>query len=220
MSNNLTIREPHTATDWTNLNPVLEQFEMGFEIDPATGAYTKAKIGDGVTAWNDLSYFSPTGDGVQTVYVASRTLTNAEIKALPTTGIELVPAQGVNTLCVPVSYKVYLDNSAGGYTNCADANWDLYSDDVAAAVAADALTAAWPLGVPLAAPSIYGYTFPCQGALYPGSGTFAGQTFGLSTVLANKGIVIKDKWNGSDYTGGHNSNTAKIIIHYTVDEVS
>jgi hypothetical protein len=151
------------------------------------------------------------------IYSASVTLTDAQIKALPTTGIAIVPAQGANTICVPVSYKVFIDNSAGAYTNCADANWDLYSDDVAAAVASDSLTAAWPLGIPLAAASTYGYTFPCQGALYPGSGTFAGQSFGLSTVLINKGIVIKDKWNGSDYTGGNATNTAKIIIHYTVD---
>lgn len=40
-----------TAAEWTSANPVLAQAEMGIETD--SRAY---KIGDGVTAWNALSY--------------------------------------------------------------------------------------------------------------------------------------------------------------------
>ena len=40
-----------TASQWTSANPILAAGEMGFETD--TG---KAKIGDGSTAWNSLSY--------------------------------------------------------------------------------------------------------------------------------------------------------------------
>lgn len=42
-----------TAEAWARNNPVLALAEPGFEYD--TG---KLKIGDGVTAWNDLKYFS------------------------------------------------------------------------------------------------------------------------------------------------------------------
>lgn len=41
-----------TAANWTTANPVLCQSEMGVENDTH-----KLKIGDGVTAWNDLEYF-------------------------------------------------------------------------------------------------------------------------------------------------------------------
>lgn len=41
-----------TAANWTAANPVLCQSEMGVENDTY-----KLKIGDGVTAWNDLEYF-------------------------------------------------------------------------------------------------------------------------------------------------------------------
>lgn len=42
-----------TAANWTSVNPVLAQGEMGYEL--VTGFL---KFGDGVTAWNDLGYFS------------------------------------------------------------------------------------------------------------------------------------------------------------------
>lgn len=41
------------AERWTLVNPVLNPGEPGFELDT-----NKFKIGDGVTAWNDLPYQS------------------------------------------------------------------------------------------------------------------------------------------------------------------
>lgn len=45
-----------TAARWTSLNPVLAAGEIGYETD--TGLF---KIGDGVTAWNSLSYAAAAG---------------------------------------------------------------------------------------------------------------------------------------------------------------
>ena len=39
------------AANWTSVNPKLSKGEMGIEIDT-----NLIKIGDGVTAWNDLEY--------------------------------------------------------------------------------------------------------------------------------------------------------------------
>ena len=47
-----------TATQWSTANPVLREREIGFEY-PDGGLGTgeiKMKMGDGVTAWNDLEY--------------------------------------------------------------------------------------------------------------------------------------------------------------------
>ncbi len=40
------------AANWSALNPVLKQGEVGIEIDTA-----KAKLGDGATAWSSLPYW-------------------------------------------------------------------------------------------------------------------------------------------------------------------
>ena len=39
------------AADWTSVNPILAEGELGLETD--TGKY---KVGDGVTDWNTLTY--------------------------------------------------------------------------------------------------------------------------------------------------------------------
>ncbi len=47
-----------TVTEWSVINPVLNEGELGIEC-PDSGVGTglsKFKIGDGVTAWNDLPY--------------------------------------------------------------------------------------------------------------------------------------------------------------------
>lgn len=47
-----------TADEWTAENPTLAEGEIGLERD--TG---KLKIGDGLTAWNDLDYAAPPASG-------------------------------------------------------------------------------------------------------------------------------------------------------------
>lgn len=51
MANRIQLRRG-TASNWTSVNPVLNEGEAGFESDTY-----KLKIGNGVTAWNSLSYF-------------------------------------------------------------------------------------------------------------------------------------------------------------------
>jgi hypothetical protein len=43
-----------TSANWTAVNPVLHQGEIGVETNTL-----KAKIGDGVTAWSSLAYWNP-----------------------------------------------------------------------------------------------------------------------------------------------------------------
>ena len=50
-----------SAANWTSVNPVLNQREVGVETD--TG---KAKVGDGVTAWASLAYWDTGGGGGMT----------------------------------------------------------------------------------------------------------------------------------------------------------
>ena len=47
-----------TAANWTAANPVLEDGQLGFETDTR-----QSKLGNGVTAWNSLSYTAGAGGG-------------------------------------------------------------------------------------------------------------------------------------------------------------
>lgn len=80
-----------TATQWTTANPILAEGELGVESDTS-----QLKVGDGVTAWTSLSYFTPTGNLTSLVDVAITSATlgqvlqyngtswvNADINALP-----------------------------------------------------------------------------------------------------------------------------------------
>lgn len=65
------------------------------------------------TTWES---YSGTG-GTATIQVASVTLTDAEIKALPTTPITIVAAPGAGFYYDLLSASLALDNNAGAYTN-------------------------------------------------------------------------------------------------------
>lgn len=59
---------------------------------------------------------SPFGGTVQSVLSVTTVLTNAQIKALPTTAVELVPAPA-SGIAVPLMAFVTCDHAAGAYTN-------------------------------------------------------------------------------------------------------
>jgi len=49
----------YTATNWTSVNPLLEQAELGYELD--SGMF---KIGNGSDNWDDLDYYSIINEGI------------------------------------------------------------------------------------------------------------------------------------------------------------
>lgn len=110
MSFPVTIQGARTAADWTSANPVLPQFEIGIEIDPATGAWGRFKIGDGRTAWTLLPYQSTPGVGAtqseidqfndvsayqETIILAGALTPTKKYSALE------IPTGGAVTLAVP-----------------------------------------------------------------------------------------------------------------------
>ena len=104
------------SANWTSVNPVLAAGEAGYELDTK-----KMKVGDGVTTWNSLPYFSSSlyvADDTSTVqeFTSSRTLkiTGSGIISTTLTGDTLDifgagPAQGIT---------IVGDDSTG--TNIAD----------------------------------------------------------------------------------------------------
>jgi hypothetical protein len=62
-------------------------------------------------------------EGVISLRKAYRRVTDAEFKALPTTGIELVAAQGAGVKLVPLFAVLDKDFTGGTYTNSAGDGW-------------------------------------------------------------------------------------------------
>lgn len=81
-----------TAASWTSSNPVLAAGEMGVETD--TG---KAKIGNGVTAWNSLSYSITGAAGTVTSVTAGTGLSGGTITGSGTIAIDTATTVDVST---------------------------------------------------------------------------------------------------------------------------
>lgn len=150
---------------------------------------------------------------------ATVTLTDAQIKALPTTPIEIVPAPGANRVTVVDQWVVRLNTLAGGYTNTTNAGWYLcYA--VGGVVAASFIL----LGNNLAAMSdtlcLNGLPQITITAGISGADGYLWGTQLVANYGANSAIVVRDDYASSgNYTGGHASNSAVVTVLYTVYDV-
>lgn len=143
---------------------------------------------------------------------ATVTLTNAQIKALPTTAVTLVNARGANTLIVPVSVTYRLHNAAGAYVSDPGATWHIL-------LGAQEASAMIKTADMLAEPSTHLGWFSFDNNKV-GTGDFADMvTHDLERLdfeWINLPLGIRDMYIGGnlDYTGGHASNTLRIAVAY------
>lgn len=79
-----------TASQWTATNPVLAAGEWGYESDT-----NKAKIGNGSSAWNSLSYFG--GTGTVSSITAGTGLSGGTITSTGTIAIDTATTVDVST---------------------------------------------------------------------------------------------------------------------------
>lgn len=194
--------------------------DLFLRTDGALGTtlYTK-QSGSGNTGW---------GSPDDLVKPSATTLTDAQIKALPTTAVTLIAAPGSGKRIRPLSVSYLFDTSAGAYTNInatyADVHLELGSDyagygpvkDTAASPALTQFTDV--LGT--AADRIYDQAIPPQKGNDDGGGGFYVITtgFGNRNQQENAALKIVIDNNGSgNLTGGNAANTLKVIVYYAVE---
>ena len=155
---------------------------------------------------------SPGGDSL--VLSATVELTDAQIKALPTTGIEIVAAQGSGKIIVPVSCTIVTNIVTDGYDN--------QSADI-------------KVGIPIAGSNTLnsgswvvfdadGYgVFGSQGEKYYfnlqiGQNLDDGQTQPSDFGSNADNVALKIKVTNAlgNLTGGNAANTLKVTVYYTV----
>lgn len=168
--------------------------------------------------WNDAGAAFVSGYTAPIHVTTGTILTDAQIKALPSTGISVVTAQGANTLIVPVAATVRIDATAGQYTGVTNASVSLM---LGSQYASDHLRTETALGTGFNAKS-YG-VFPIPNSQV-GSGTFApvmALPLQFSTAAVNVPLKIKDNYAGTvNYGGGNAANTMKVTVAYMKIDVS
>lgn len=175
-------------------------------VDPTDDDKVPVASGGAVT-WE-----TPSG-GSGILHQATVTLTDAQIKALPTTAITLVAAPGANKVILPVAVVAVVNTAAGAYTTN-DATWTLTTGDATYA----------SLPVPMSnvlsgtTPRNVHFTLTDHGI---GGGDYEGALIGTGIPSANAALkVIDDYLGASDYTDGHPTNTAKVSVAYLVLDVT
>jgi hypothetical protein len=156
-----------------------------------------------------ISENSPSPDG-SSLLSATVELTDAQIKALPATRIQLIAAPGVGKMILPVSAMVIL--SGGAYSGAAGAAWNILTED------GSYMSSAIRTNVLFVSGGVAMFTFP---ALYTPDANFTGNVItawqALKESVDNSALYIKDDLNGvANYTGGNAANTLKVTVYYVV----
>lgn len=122
-----------TAAQWTSTNPTLASGEFGYETD--TG---KAKIGNGTTAWNSLSYALTGANGTVTSITAGTGLSGGTITGSGTIAIDstVVTLSGSQTL----TNKTLTSPVISTITNTGTVTLPTATDTLVARATSDTLT--------------------------------------------------------------------------------
>lgn len=156
--------------------------------------------------------------GTQIARIAHKTvqLTNAQIKALPTTGITLIPAPGRGKTLHFLFGHLVVDRAGGAaYTNVTDGvHLDLLmgSTSVASSVLQKSSESRTQVADVLA-----GNTIAVMVSSVPPSTVLGGPAaLTVPTSVRNTALTLKAVGNTGDFTGGHADSTMTVTVYYAV----
>lgn len=156
-------------------------------------------------------YTTPQADATLLIKRAELVLTDAQIKALPTGDLPVVPAQGEGTAIHVIAARLIIDTTAGAYTNIdASAKGLLYSGDDASSyfpVGSSGTDAFSSAGIK---------TIPIVSASFPDGNILANRWAAKDDVEDVSVDISVGNGAAGAFTGGHASNTMKVIVLYIV----
>jgi hypothetical protein len=170
-----------------------------------------------VVSVNETTADSTTGDVVVPIYQRKTILTDAQIKALPNTPVEVLPAQP-GKIVIFHKAVLYRNEFEGNYGNIEEGSLNLKQAGAPIAIGpyndtdtVDSLTwlLAPGLGVPPAfqviqqeAPAtLNGFSVPRNGYVSEGSAAI---------------VLDGGSFDGGNYTGGHANNTLGVTVFYSI----
>lgn len=203
------------------INAILDDLGGGASYDQVEYAlrdYEKREVLD-VLADRSLSV-----SAVETPVLSTRVaLTDAQIKALPTTPIELVAAQGAGTTIFLIGALVIIDTSADGYANFNAGAFLMVTFAGEGSGAAQSLLSGGQVEDLLSAFTRYSvmlgpYTTASASVTEPNP-SFAPVLPSLIDVgdMENKALQISANNQGSgNFTGGNAANTGSVTVLYMI----
>lgn len=154
--------------------------------------------------------------GYALVRVATVTLTDAQIKALPTTPITVLAAPGANKIVFPLAAWYRLE-------------WHADYSDINGACALHLKVGTSEVLIPIDNSLGFmtvnnlladGESASAWVGSYHGTDIVSGNPYGVSGYtdgdIVNKSILFSATNGGSDFTGGHASNTLKVTVYYMI----
>jgi hypothetical protein len=186
------------------------------------------RIGDAETSIDDHETRLDSLDGGSatnpTLQIATVTLTDAQIKALPTTAIQIVAAPALNTRVklIGVTYHAWFEN--GAYTNVNATSAELYLQTsslvrLGGYLANDGGVSLTSLTTVLAAASVL--TVDGGPYLSNPAGTYVQPLLtGATGSVDGKAVQLFATNNGAgNFTGGHASNLLTVVAYYALEAV-
>ena len=142
------------------------------------------------------------------------TLTDAQIKALPTTPFEIIAAQGAGKIIRWLGAWIVLNNSAGGYVAIG-----LPILQLCYLVSPSVIEASGFVDVlgTLPVAGIHSAPIPPLSSFNDAESYLSWGPTDTGDLIVNAGLGIGDIYNGlADYTGGNAANTLKVTVLYTI----
>ena len=156
--------------------------------------------------------------GVVVTHSAAIELTDAQIKALPSTSIQIIPAPGANKVLVFNTGSLVF-NRVGDYSPAPHVDGYVQIEINGSPVSSVVDNASGSLGALLGGESSFCFLSPANFAIPAGFPNARAHTLALSNVTNAAMSLVCSNSGGGDFEGGDSANTLNVFVTYQILDV-